>query len=118
MRHVKRFLLLGVALALALTAAPAFADRDEGSRGGPRAQHEERFRGDGFRGGHEEREEREEHEEHERREHGGFGYVAPYPYYAEPYAVPYAGPDCYAQDGYWAWNGYQYVWIPPQNVCQ
>lgn len=97
MKIMKRGLLLMVALALALTAAPAAAARG---------------RDEGFRGGH--REERRAHEErelprHERWEHGGLGFVFP---------APYAAPYCYSQDGYWAWDGWQYVWVPPQTVCQ
>lgn len=99
MRSLKRLLLVLVALTLGVTAAPAAA----------------REWGESFRGGY--REERRESREQERREHERwehrrfrhFGFVFP--------ALSVA-PYCYAQGGYWAWDGWQYVWAPPQTVCQ
>ncbi len=94
MRNMKQVLLGIVVLTVALTAAPAAAERG---------------RGEGFRGHREARQERHEGREHERWEHRGSGFFFP---------VPYAAPFCYPQHGYWAWNGWQYVWVPPQMVCR
>ena len=95
--NMKRLLLVLVALTLALTAAPAAAEPE---------------RHEGFRSG--QREGREWHEQHERREHERwehrrFGFFSP---------APYAAPYCYTEQGSWAWNGWRYVWVPPQTVCQ
>lgn len=99
MGTMKHRLLVLAALTLMVTATPALAD--SGREGG-------------VRGGH--RVERWEHQRHEREGEGrnrwgrrSFGFV---------YPVPYVAPYCYTQDGYWGWDGWQYVWVPPQTVCE
>ena len=95
MGTMKNVVFVLAALSVALTAAPAAAAQ--------------RGRDEGFRGGH--REERVIHERrpHERWEHRGFRFV---------YPAHYVAPYCYTQPGYWAWDGWQHVWVPPQTVCQ
>ncbi len=91
----RRRAVLGlVALILALMAAPAAAAREREA---------------GFRGWHREA----RHHgwwERERWRHRHFAYFVPAPYYAAPY--------CYRQQGYWAWDGWRHVWVPPATVCR
>lgn len=98
MRTMRHRLLGLVALALMLTAAPALADsgRDGGFRSGHRAErweHQRRVREDEWR---------------HRWRHRPFGFRL---------SVPYAAPHCYTRYGYWAWDGWRYVWVPPRTVC-
>ena len=95
MGTMRSVVLVLVALSVALTAGPAAAAQ--------------RGRDEGFRGGH--REERVMHEPrfHARWEHHDFRFV---------YPAPYVAPYCSTQPGYWAWDGWQHLWVPPQTVCQ
>ena len=95
MGTMRSVVLVLVALSVALTAGPAAAAQ--------------RGRDEGFRGGH--REERVTHERHihERWEHRDFRFA---------YPAPYVAPYCSTQPGYWAWDGWQHLWVPPQTVCQ
>jgi hypothetical protein len=103
MKTIKHLLLMVIALTLALTAAPAFADSDRHERFRDERRVERQWRE------HHEGERRErEREEHGLREHRVFRFAFPAPYFASY---------CYALDGYWAWDGWQYVWTPPQTVC-
>lgn len=104
MKTIKHLLLMLVALTLALTAAPAFADtdRNEGFRNRHRVERQER-------GHHEGKRQERERTEHRWRGHRDFRFAFP---------APYVAPYCYTQAGYWAWNGWQYAWVPPQTVCQ
>ncbi len=101
--NTKKNLLFGlVALSLALTAAPAVAI--------------ERGREDGFRGGHREERQVPEHRDrnrwaHDRREHRDRDSRL-------VFRSPYVAPACYTQPGYWAWDGWQQVWVPPQTLCR
>ena len=103
MNTIKHLLLMLVALTVALTAAPAFAEseRHEEFRDGHRAERLEREHHEG------ERQERER-EDHFRREHREFSFAFP---------APFVAPVCSTQAGHWDWNGWRYVWVPPQTVC-
>lgn len=100
--RTKRNLLFGlVALSLALTAAPAIAERE---------------RDEGFRAGHSEERQVYEHRDrdrwaHDRREDRDRDSRL-------AYRAPYVAPSCYTQPGYWGWDGWQQMWVPPQTVCQ
>ena len=104
MRSITSLLLGLVALSLALTATPAaaVAERHEGFRGRPRVERQEHARPEHER-------QARGREDHDRWEHHDFRFA---------YPVPYVAPYCYTQDGYWAWDGWQYAWVPPQTVCQ
>ncbi len=103
MKPIKHLLLMLVALTLALTAAPAFADseRHEGFRDEHRVDRQERQHHEG------------ERQEREREWHVGRGHR----YFRFAFPAPYVAPYCYTQAGYWAWNGWRYVWTPPETVC-
>ena len=103
MKTMKHILLMVIALTLALTAAPAFADPDqhEGFRDEHRGNRQEREHHEG------ERQERER-DWHVGREHREFGFAIP---------PLYVAPHCYTRAGYWEWNGWRYVWTPAQTVC-
>lgn len=103
MKKTRRLLLMLLALLLALTTAPAFADspRNQGFRDGHRMERRDAGHHEG------ERQERER-AEHGRWEHRDFRFAFP---------APYVAPYCYTQAGYWTWDGWQYVWVPPQTVC-
>ena len=107
--------LAAVVLVTGITA-PALAAGPGGSRGGGGHSHgggashggRDHFHGGGgshgggrFHGFH----------------HGGRVFVAPWwPYWYYPSWDPY-GPTCYTMPGQWVWNGYQWVWQPPETVC-
>ncbi len=99
MKGMKGLLLTLVMLTLALTAAPAAAqrEREEWSRRGHREERVEHGRGNHGRW------------EHRRWGHRHFGFA---------YPVPYAAPYCYTQNGYLAWDGWHYVWVRPLMVCR
>ena len=98
-----------VALTLALTAAPAAAiqrERDEGFRG----WHREEWQVTERRDNREAQVPREHRQwKHQRWEDRHFSFVSP---------VPYAAPNCFTRPGYWAWDGWQHLWVPPQTVCR
>lgn len=105
MRTMKGLLLVLLALTLGLTAAPAAAqnERDEGFQ----------------RVNHERWEARERHgrREHERWGHRHWGHRHwGHRHFGFAFPAPYAAP-CYWRTGYWAWNGWQYVWVPARTVC-
>ncbi len=104
MKGVKGLLLTLVMLTLALTAAPAAAQRgrEEWSRRGHREERVERGRWNHGRWVH-------ERWGHRRRRHRQFAFV---------YPAPYAAPSCYRRAGHWAWDGWQYVWVRPRMVCR
>jgi hypothetical protein len=88
-----------VALAVLLTAGPALAERGdrEAFRRGERMERHEREHRDGVRRGY---------------PHWGqrrFGFL---------YPAPYAPRACYTQRGYWAWDGWQHLRIPPRTFCE
>ncbi len=90
-----------VALSLAMTATPAAALRRES---------EDRFRS-GYREEQVEREHRDRdyhRRAHERREYR----------YRLAYRAPYFAPSCYRQPGYWAWDGWQRVWVRSLTACR
>ena len=95
--RTRKSLLFGiVALSLALTTVPAAAvqrERDEGFRGGHREERQVPER---------QNRDRWEHRDRDRR----FAFRA-----------HYAAPSCYTQPGYWAWDGWQQVWVAPQTIC-
>jgi Ni/Co efflux regulator RcnB len=101
-RNMKQLLLLVAAFVVAVPAVPAFAQPD---RHQERQEHRQQY---------ERREpERRDHERHERfdrdrREHREYRFA---------YRGSYVGPSCYTQGGYWTWDGWQHVWVPPQTVC-
>ncbi len=99
-RSLKQLLLLVAAFLVAAPAVPAFAqpDRDR-AREEHRQQYERR---------EPERRDQGRHDR-DRREHREYRFA-----YREPHVF---GPSCYTQSGYWAWNGWQHVWVPPQTVC-
>ena len=90
----KWFVFVLAALSLALTAVPAAADRDdywEGRRDERREAQERRDR------------ELRELRERERREERRLGFL---------------GPNCYSEGGYWAWDGFERVWVPSRTICR
>ncbi len=97
MRKTKYAGLGIVALAMLLTAGPALAERGdrEAFRHGEHVERREREHRHGVRWGYPRWGERR------------FGFV---------YPAPYA--PCYTQRGYWAWDGWQHLWIPPQTFCE
>lgn len=103
MKTIKHLLLMAVALTVALTATPVFADSDrhEGFRDEHRVERQER---EHHEGEHQER----EREWHVGREHRDFRFA---------FRAPYFAPSCYTRGGYWEWHGWHYVWMPPQTVC-
>jgi hypothetical protein len=85
-----------VALSVALTAAPAVAyERNEVMR--HREEHAERLR------------RAHERWEREQWEHRNFRYA---------YRPPYAAAHCFTRPGFWAWDGWQHVWVRPRTVCR
>jgi hypothetical protein len=44
-------------------------------------------------------------------------FVAPWwPFWYYPSWDPY-GPTCYTTPGQWVWDGFQWLWQPPETVC-
>jgi hypothetical protein len=104
MKTIKHLLLMLVALTLALTTVPAFADSD---------------RHEGFRDEHRVERPGREHREGERQERERAGHVVrEYREFRFAFPAPYVAPYCYTQAGYWAWDGWQNVWVPPQTICE
>ncbi len=102
-KGLKQLLLLVAALIVAAPAVPAFAQPD---RDRAREEHRQQYqRREPERRDHE----RPERYERDSREHRDYRFA-----YREPHVF---GPSCYTQSGYWAWDGWQHVWVPPQTVC-
>jgi hypothetical protein len=99
MRTMKHLLLVLVTLVMALTAVPAAAERDREQE---------------FRRGH-----RDEWVQHEGRAHDRWDHDR-WAHHDSRFAsrVPRAAHYCSRQGGYWAWDGWQQVWVPPQTVCE
>ncbi len=96
--NMKKKLLLGiVALSVALPAVPAFADKNDDARHRIERQHR-----------HEEHW-KHEREARQRREHRDHRFA---------FREPFFGPRCFTRDGYWTYDGWQRVWVPPERICR
>jgi hypothetical protein len=99
---VRKQVVLGIlAFSVALPAVPAFAERGD-VREGHRVERQEPDRRQSEHWNHE----REARKHWEHRDH---------PF---AYRDPYAGWRCFTRGGYWTSDGWQRVWVPPQEVCR